>query len=992
MCKIRLYLCITLLLSFERLNAQIVWTSKPNDLQLFARSTTTNRATVTLSGRVSTSGYSALSVSVTQNGKLFNSQSSFLNYTSGSAGFKIDVIVISGRYNYDFNVYLDSSGTKRLIYRAQRIACGDAYLITGQSNSVANAYVGFANPTYKDSFIRSYGSSSASIPGVSDSNWYVADGDALYNKGAIGQWGLVLGKMILDSTGIPTCFINAGVGGTPITFHQKNYSNPTDISTNYGRLLLRASRAGFADKIRSIYWFQGESDGSSATLHDSLYRKMHKDWLIDYKSVEKVYPVQIRSGCGSPSLLLRDKQRLLKTLPKCFVVTANGLNAHDGCHYGFLNGYESLGIQLFNVVKTDLYKFRRNENHYPLEPGSVYYCNSDQTLICMEMSNPGATLVVDTLFHQLIKLEGGTASITNGWLYKNKIYLKLNKADCQLKGISYDGLPGNKPWVKTIKGVAMYSFLNFPVTKSPPQPSITVCKGQQVKLGTDSIPGMKYSWIGARTGLKFNLANPVFKPTLTEKFMRIVTFTNSGCNMDTALQSIVVDTIAPLDLPAKIQFCRNDSVKLGQTHVDWVNSYWFRSGSFVGSGFSYHAKQKGLYEQVVYAANGCKASDSVLVEEWPVRSKDILPETISICNGDSATLQSSIAGKNYFWNGSDLEGLSSIMVSSNAGINTLKMTDSNGCIWTDTCAVATLYAKTIDMDSVYSVCKNDSLIVALPNTHTAYTFNKKPIGRFLIIKNPQQQILTASDEQGCRTSKTITTKILPSPVVQIPDTGFCVDHYIKLSVPGVFLKYLWSSGSIASTSTFTEAGMYQLSVTDSAGCVGIDSFRLKTANKPEPIISSDTFKCVGDTLLLRPFYENVNWSWQGLDYSGKTINIVNPGRYTFTSFYEKFCSTSTSLRVRDVTCYNDIEYLDNSGDIRVWLHSHKIKIQSDKIMMTKALIYDISGKRIKEMVINGKWYEEDFSDVPGNLWFIRIEGSNNTGHPQYYTTKISMVY
>jgi hypothetical protein len=61
-------------------------------------------------------------------------------------------------------------------------------------------------------------------------------------------------------------------------------------------------------------------------------------------------------------------------------------------------------------------------------------------------------------------------------------------------------------------------------------------------------------------------------------------------------------------------------------------------------------------------------------------------------------------------------------------------------------------------------------------------------------------------------------------------------------------------------------------------------------------------------------------------------------------------------------------------------------------MMTKALIYDISGKRIKEMVINGKWYEEDFSDVPGNLWFIRIEGSNNTGHPQYYTTKISMVY
>ena len=74
-----------------------------------------------------------------------------------------------------------------------------------------------------------------------------------------------------------------------------------------------------------------------------VFRKLYKDWRKDYKKVSRYYFVQVRAGCGSPTLEFLEVQRQFEfTLSNLKVISANGLNAHDGCHYGFNNGYKQL--------------------------------------------------------------------------------------------------------------------------------------------------------------------------------------------------------------------------------------------------------------------------------------------------------------------------------------------------------------------------------------------------------------------------------------------------------------------------------------------------------------------------------------------------------------------------------------------------------------------------------------------------------------------------
>lgn len=103
-------------------------------------------------------------------------------------------------------------------------------------------------------------------------------------------------------------------------------------------------------------YFQGESDGPYPAFHDSLFRILYKDWFIDYKGIQQNYFVQVRTGgCGSPTAAFSEVQRQFEfTLNKLKVISANGLNAHDGCHYGFVNGYELLGKEI-SALPAEIY-------------------------------------------------------------------------------------------------------------------------------------------------------------------------------------------------------------------------------------------------------------------------------------------------------------------------------------------------------------------------------------------------------------------------------------------------------------------------------------------------------------------------------------------------------------------------------------------------------------------------------------------------------------
>jgi len=143
--------------------AQISWINKPRDFQFIGRKISSNKGRVVFEGWITQTGYTALQISQKgASGSVVRYSVPFTYNGSGQAYFYQVVYISAGKINYEFDVALGSGSIFSSSLNIKGIACGDAYLISGQSNSVANSYNGLANPVYQDSFIRSYGSSSYS--------------------------------------------------------------------------------------------------------------------------------------------------------------------------------------------------------------------------------------------------------------------------------------------------------------------------------------------------------------------------------------------------------------------------------------------------------------------------------------------------------------------------------------------------------------------------------------------------------------------------------------------------------------------------------------------------------------------------------------------------------------------------------------------------------------------------------------------------------------
>ena len=155
----RITAIILLAVSAAPLAGQIRWGLRPVNLQFIPRNPSTNRGTLSMRGEVITTGFSSIEVRFYRNGVYVFSNNATLTYSGGVAPFSMNVSLASGRFMYTTEVVLKNAVSSNTVYTAKGIAVGDAYLISGQSNSVANRYNGSANPVYQDSLIRSFGSS-----------------------------------------------------------------------------------------------------------------------------------------------------------------------------------------------------------------------------------------------------------------------------------------------------------------------------------------------------------------------------------------------------------------------------------------------------------------------------------------------------------------------------------------------------------------------------------------------------------------------------------------------------------------------------------------------------------------------------------------------------------------------------------------------------------------------------------------------------------------
>ena len=142
----------------------------------------------------------------------------------------------------------------------------------------------------------------------------------------------------------------------------------------------------------------------------------------------------------------------------------------------------------------------------------------------------------------------------------------------------------------------------------------------------------------------------------------------------------------------------------------------------------------------------------------------------------------------------------------------------------------------------------------------------------------------------------------PNPEITGP-TQLCRGVTARYSIIQTFNTYLWSNNGTTQFSDYNDVSEVTITVTNTYGCEGIDTFLVNIFNPNAPIIVGDTSFCNGDstTLTVIPSYSSYLWSNTAIDSS---IVVNTSGTYYVTVEDEFGCTDTAQISVLEFPIIN----------------------------------------------------------------------------------------
>lgn len=479
--KFVLILIICLLLKFSLHAQELELFEAPENYQLYPRDKK-DSAKVVLSGIIYGIGFQQLSLVTYIDDEVLEIKTEEIKLNEqGIGNFFISQKIESGLFQYKFELTLTSKHEKRVIYTADSVVCGDAYIITGQSNSHASSSASNFSSPYCRSFgvktgYNSYtedhkkyrwGRATGNCPDLQGiGGWYID------NPLGIGVWGMYLAQKITEIHKVPVCIINGGSGNSTIEQNMPD-SFQADLNTSFGRLIYRVHESGLTHGIKAILWHQGESNTNEEYVnYKQNFDTLYLAWKANFPSLQKVYMFQLHPGCGGDfQSEFRDIQvKIADSYSDVDIMATVGLPGHDGCHYTD-KGYVAMAESIYPLLSKDLYGVKSMNPITPPKVRSAYWSREDHSELCLEFDQEivwNAQQTINNFIYYLkdyIYLDGNLGLINEGYSKGSKLYLKLKKAG-KYKKITY--LPGHfyegtnicyeGPWIMGTNGIGALSF------------------------------------------------------------------------------------------------------------------------------------------------------------------------------------------------------------------------------------------------------------------------------------------------------------------------------------------------------------------------------------------------------------------------------------------------------------------------------------------------------------------------------------------------------
>jgi len=411
-------------------------------------------------------------------------------------------------------------------------------------------------------------------------------------------------------------------------------------------------------------------------------------------------------------------------------------------------------------------------------------------------------------------------------------------------------------------------------------PDTSICLGDSTQLNATG--GISYLWTPA-TGLSDNtIANPMATPIITTSY--IVSVTDSlGCiGIDTVI--VTVDTLPIVIMSGDTSICLGDCVQIS---ASGGSSYLWTPGGSLSDSTIFNPIACPIITTTYYVdvinSTACFSQDSltVTVNSIPII---ITNNDTSICIGACVQLNT-IGGTNYSW--SPTTGLSNAAIPNPVACPIITTTyivtgiGVNGCSSSDTVIITINPLPTVDAGVDQGICSVGSVVIGgTPTGPVGATYVWSPLATLNdnTLANPTATptvtttyTVTVTDTNGCVDFDVVTVTVNALPVINAgSDSSICVGEFITIGgnptgptsasynwIPAGTLNNNTLSNPIATPLVTTE---YIVTVTDSNGCVGMDSVVVTVNTLPVITISNNTFICIGDCFQLNAT-GGTSYSW-----------------------------------------------------------------------------------------------------------------------------------
>lgn len=355
---------------------------------------------------------------------------------------------------------------------------------------------------------------------------------------------------------------------------------------------------------------------------------------------------------------------------------------------------------------------------------------------------------------------------------------------------------------------------------------------------------------------------------------QVIASNYGGCG-DTAVVTLTITPDPTLGPDQTVSICAGSSADLTTLYN---TAGYATEWSFGGSPFltPAAANTAGVYTLTASTPEGCTATANVTVDPQaaPTLGSD---QSMVLCSNDHLDLNGlyTTVGLATTWtmSGAPVADPSSV---STAGMYRLIAENTSGCSDTSFVSVNTIPAPALGPDASAAICAGDQLDLttyfATNGLSSAWTASGSAVPDPTSVSGGGAYTLIASTLDGCRDTANVNVVVSANPVLG-PDqsltacSGSAVDltgvYSIGTSVP------TWSVNGepLVDPSSVTEAGEYELLLTNSAGCTAAASVALSF--DPSPALGNDQTSsiCSGTTVDLTAVFPTTGlvtlWSLGG---------------------------------------------------------------------------------------------------------------------------------